>query len=48
MTVDCRSSPGKAFEYLTVHYPTVNSGDRSTPGLELVAASRVEKLDHFS
>ena len=31
-----------------MHYPTVNSGDRSTPGLELVAASRVEKLDHFS
>lgn len=40
--------PGKAFEYVTVHYPTVNSGDRSTPGLELVATSRVEKLDYLA
>ena len=31
-----------------MHYPTVNSGDRSTPGLELVATSRVEKLDYLA
>eukprot|EP00984_Skeletonema_dohrnii_P031047 scaffold23084_cov153-Skeletonema_dohrnii-CCMP3373.AAC.2 len=38
--------PGKPFEYVTVHYPTGNTpGAMSTPGLELVATSRVESLN---
>ena len=36
--------PDKQFKCLTVHYPTGNTGERSTPGLELVATSRVENL----
>ena len=36
--------PGKQFQCLTVHYPTGNTGTRSTLGLELVATSRVEDL----
>jgi hypothetical protein len=31
-----------------VHYPTNNTGARSTPGLELVATSRVESLNYLT
>jgi len=40
--------PGKPFQYITVHYPTKNTGARSTPGLELVATSRVESLNYLA
>ncbi len=40
--------PGKQFKCLTVHYPTANSGAMSTPGLELVATSRVEDLTYLA
>ena len=38
--------PGKPFGFVTVHYPT--KGSRSTPGLELVATSRAQKLDYLA
>ena len=40
--------PGKPFKNVTVHYPTKNSGAHSTPGLELVATSRAEKLEYLA
>jgi hypothetical protein len=40
--------PDKQFKYLTVHYPTGTANARSTPGLELVATSRVESLSYMA
>jgi hypothetical protein len=40
--------PGKPFKFVTVYYPTKRSSAGSTPGLELVATSRAEKLDYLA